>query len=159
MNKMQGFTLVELMITIVVLGILTTIAVPGFQNFVLNSRMSSTANDLVSTLNFARSEAVKQAGNITVCASTNGSTCSGSASWAGGWVVRSAAGAIRRQQALGGTTTTLTGASSIIFSANGRMTTPTAMTKLTLSSGVSGIDGREIEVELSGRARVCKPTC
>lgn len=86
-----GFTLIELMVTISVLAILLTIAVPSFQSFVLNSRLTATTNDLASALAIARSEAVKRATRVTVCKSSNTETanpsCSTAANWQDGWIV------------------------------------------------------------------------
>ena len=81
--------MIELLMTIVVAGILLAIAVPSFRSFVLNDRDIGQINSLVSSLNYARSEAVKLASptGITVCPSTDGQTCSGGTAWAGGWVV------------------------------------------------------------------------
>lgn len=87
----SGFTLIELMVTISVLAILLSIAVPSFQSFVLNSRLTATTNDLASALAVARSEAVKRATRVTVCKSANSGaaspTCSTGANWQDGWIV------------------------------------------------------------------------
>jgi type IV fimbrial biogenesis protein FimT len=157
MDSNAGFTLVELVITIAIAAIVVTVAVPGFQGFVLNNRMSGNANDMIATLGYGRSEAVKRAADVTVCASDDGATCSGT--WADGWVVLDGAGnVLRAQEALGGTTT-LAGADTIVFNANGRMTTPAAATVLTLCPGKDGIQGRQIAIEPTGRARVVSAAC
>ena len=87
----SGFTLIELMVTISVLAILLAIAVPNFQSFILNSRLTATTNDLASAFAVARSEAVKRATRVTVCKSANpeaaSPTCSAGASWQNGWIV------------------------------------------------------------------------
>jgi type IV fimbrial biogenesis protein FimT len=89
MKRDYGFTLIELLMAIVVGGILLAIAVPSFQSFVLNDRDIGQVNSLVSSFNYARSEAVKKASptGITVCPSVDGLTCSGGTAWSGGWVV------------------------------------------------------------------------
>ena len=61
MKRDYGFTLIELLMAIVVGGILLAIAVPSFQSFVLNDRDIGQVNSLVSSFNYARSEAVKKA--------------------------------------------------------------------------------------------------
>jgi type IV fimbrial biogenesis protein FimT len=162
----RGFTLIELMVTLAVLGILLGIAVPSYQTFVMNSRMASQTNDLITALSLARSEAVKRAANVTVCASSDGATCTGG--WEAGWIVRDAAGTpIRVQQALGGSST-LTGgthvASAITFTASGRTTIPTtaneAATTLTLCPpSPAAVQGRAIQVEWTGRTRFAPIAC
>ena len=66
MKKDNGFTLVELMITLVVAGILATIGVPGFQYLVQSNRMSTQTNDLVTALSTARTEAVRRNQEVTL---------------------------------------------------------------------------------------------
>lgn len=66
----QGFTLLELLITIAVLGILLGIAVPSFQSSLTNSRLTTAANDLVGALQAARSEAIKRNATHQFCVDT-----------------------------------------------------------------------------------------
>lgn len=87
MRNKSGFTLIELLITLSVLGILLAIGVPNLQMFIQNSRLMSQTTGLVGDLNFARSEAIKRGGPVTVCASGDGATCSGATTWETGWIV------------------------------------------------------------------------
>lgn len=84
-NSEGGFTLIELMITLVILAVLLGIGVPMFQEGVLNSKLSSYANDLVASATFARGEAVKRNSRVGMCASSNGTACSGN--WEQGWMI------------------------------------------------------------------------
>jgi type IV fimbrial biogenesis protein FimT len=86
-GRQRGFTLLELLITVSVVAILLAIAVPSLQTFIQNSREDSEADSLISSLEYARSEAVKRDADVEVCASTDGATCSGSNSWGTGWIV------------------------------------------------------------------------
>lgn len=81
----RGFTLIELMVTIAILVILLGVGVPSFQAMVQNSRATALANDLVSALNLARSEAVRRGESVSLCASADGSACGGN--WIEGWIV------------------------------------------------------------------------
>jgi len=83
-----GFTLIELMIVIVVVAIFVTLGVPNFQNLISDNRLSTQANRLVSSLQLARSEALKLRTPVTVCRSTNGTACeTTSGNWEPGWLV------------------------------------------------------------------------
>lgn len=85
----RGFTLLELMTTVTVAAILMTVAVPSFFNTMRNSRAAANANDLVTALSVARSEAIRRGARVSVCRSSNGTSCNfnAGASWATGWLV------------------------------------------------------------------------
>lgn len=85
-NSVKGFTLLELMVTVVIAGILLSIAVPNFTPAIESNRMSAHINQLSATFNYARSEALKRTANISVCGKSNaGSSCTGN--WNSGWTV------------------------------------------------------------------------
>jgi len=86
--KENGFTLIELIITLTVVGILTAIAVPAFRQFVESSRLTTATNDFIGDLSLARVEAMKRGtgSQTVVCASSNGTSCTGSA-WQAGWII------------------------------------------------------------------------
>ena len=86
-EKNGGFTLFELMVTIAVAAIIISFGVPGFQSFIQNNRAATHTNDLVTALNLGRSEATRRGAAVTVCSSTNASTCNGDNDWSTGWVV------------------------------------------------------------------------
>lgn len=88
MKTSAGFTIVELMITIVVLGIALAFAVPNMQDLIMNNRLTSQLNLLSSNLALARNEAVKQNDFVLLCPSDDGENCASSgASWERGWIV------------------------------------------------------------------------
>ncbi len=65
MNRPQGFTIIELMVTIVVLAILLSMAIPSFQSMIERRRLIGAAEAVYSDLQFAKSEALKKNINIT----------------------------------------------------------------------------------------------
>ena len=86
MRHQSGFTLIELVVTISVAAILMALAVPSFRSTIQNNRVTGQANEFVTSLTLARSEAIKRGRNATVCISSDGTSCTGS-NWAGGWLV------------------------------------------------------------------------
>lgn len=81
-----GFTLIELLVTVVVLAVVAAFAIPGFQYMVHSNRVSSGRDDLLSAFQFAKAEAISLNKTVSICASSNGTACSG-ADWSKGWVV------------------------------------------------------------------------
>lgn len=75
LKKTTGFTLIELLITLVILAIVSAVAIPGFSNLIENNRLASGTNLLVSSIKFARAEAIKRGTNVTF--STDGGLASG----------------------------------------------------------------------------------
>lgn len=71
MNKADGFTLVELMITLAVAAILLTVGIPSFRDFVMNNRITTQANEFVASIHLARSLAIKHQRPTQICVSAN----------------------------------------------------------------------------------------
>lgn len=88
-HSQSGFTLYELMITLLVIGVILSLGVPNLQEFNQNGRVTATANDLHSTLQYSRSEAARARQNVTICASNNsGDALAGCAgTFDDGWIV------------------------------------------------------------------------
>jgi type IV fimbrial biogenesis protein FimT len=84
MNK-KGFTLIELMIVISLVGILTSLALPSFESFLRKRQMVGSSDLLYTSLYLARSEAVKRNSTVTICKSSDAATCGGS--WSDGWLM------------------------------------------------------------------------
>ena len=84
----RGFTLLVLMITLLIAGIILSIGVPSFRGVMQNQRMTSATNELVMSLNLAKSEAIKRVAYVSICKSSNGVTCGDAGtSWRDGWIV------------------------------------------------------------------------
>lgn len=87
-QSFNGFTLIELIITLAVASILLAMAVPSFQETVKSNRMAANVNEFIGALNLARSEAIKRGAPVSVCWSGDGANCgAGGANWTNGWIV------------------------------------------------------------------------
>lgn len=89
LKRAEGFSLLELMITISILMISLLIVIPSMQKLIQTNKLTTTANELQLALTFARMEAIKQNRNILFCHSSDGTRCSAASSvgWSG-WLVR-----------------------------------------------------------------------
>jgi type IV fimbrial biogenesis protein FimT len=89
----SGFTLVELVTVMLVVGILVVMGVPSFRYVTTSNRIASEVNALLGDMQYARSEAVKEGQPVTVCAAIVPATgvppanCSGGSDWTTGWIV------------------------------------------------------------------------
>ena len=80
-----GVTLIELLVSIAILAVLMTVAVPSFQTFMVSNQVSAFSDHLYASLLLTRSEAIKRNGRVMICKSSDGATCTGN--WNNGWIV------------------------------------------------------------------------
>ncbi|MFZ6767718.1 GspH/FimT family pseudopilin [Undibacterium sp. Di26W] len=172
-HKERGFTLIELMVTIVIFAVLSAIAVPGLKAFIIGARMRTQSSDVIGAINLARSEAVKRNSGVTICRSANGTTCQAAGSnWAAGWivfadpnydgVVNSGETVIRAYPALSGNTTAVGSggsAQNLVFTGLGRPLPTFTGGKITMCppSGDDQSNCRTVCVNSQGRPRVDTP--
>lgn len=175
MDTHRGFTVIELMITIVIVAILLTIGVPSMQNLIMDNRLTTAANDFLTELNLARSEAVKRGARVVVCR-TNAPNAdppvcgTGTANtWSDGWVtfvdddqdgdydagevlVRIAGGVEGNLELMADATAE----ESLIFNADGSLGNGANAT-LALCDDRGAGEGRDIAIGLTGRPNISRP--
>lgn len=158
----SGFSLMELMTALTVLGVLLAMAVPGFREFTRSNRVTAAHNDLVTALTLARSEALKRSAPVSACASADGAACSGATTWAVGWIVftdNGAAGSVTSASgdtvlqtwpALTGTTALAGSVPYVQYTATGTVAPASATTFDAYTTGCSGAKARRLAVSAIG---------
>ena len=87
MNKQNGFSLIEALVTMTIAAIVLSVGIPSFQSFIQNNRQTIAINELATALQLARSTAVTRSQQATVCKSSNGTDCTTDGTWTQGWIV------------------------------------------------------------------------
>lgn len=159
MYRRNGFSLVELMITVALAAIVLAAGLPSFRSLIQNNRITTQANTLVTSLNFARNEAIRSAGNVTVCPrNANGTACQNSGDWAEGWLVIDANGQVLRvTDALTGQTNFNTAPASVVYLPRGQA--QSAVNFDIRIDGCSGDQRRLIGINSVGRVSVTRASC
>lgn len=87
-TRPAGFSVLELMITLSIAGILLGLAAPTFKGLLLDSQRTVAVNSFVHSIYLARSTAATQGRTVSICRSMDGDSCSNStANWQHGWMV------------------------------------------------------------------------
>lgn len=139
----RGFTLIEVLMVIVMMGVVLALAAPSFRTFTASQKVKTASFDLYATLVYARSEAIKRRQLVTVAA--NGGD------WATGWTV-TATGVtdpLRNQDALSGIVTS--GTASLAYRLDGRLNGgATVGVLIRPQTADATIQNRCIRVDLTG---------
>ena len=170
--RLRGYSLIEALVVIAVLSILASIAIPSAVEWITNMRMTSQANDLVADILLARSEAGARGVSVTICPSTDATTCLGSNDWSNGRIVRvvnvgGTAQVLRVGSALSGASSLLSWdaasvpANSFGFGPYGNLVPlgGGATFRLCPDANSSVKQGRTISINTSGRPSVARVTC
>ena len=150
-----GFTLIELLTAIAVLGVLLALAVPNFNDATLSARLNGIANSLVASSQVARSEAIKRNRDITLCKSTNGTSCAATGGWQQGWIILNGATVLQRQQALP-TEFSITGGAAVTYP--GTVVGTTGTTLIVCRKTPLGSEERVVTISGTGAAYVSTTT-
>ena len=153
-----GFTAVELIVTLTIIGVLLALSAPGFRELTLNQGVKTAAFDMMSALQYARSEAIKRPGETVTLkagASTDGA-------WSTGWRILDGSGnKIRVWTVASNITiadTSTTPVTTITFGKDGH-TTLTPKLQFSSTSTVSGVGPRCVKVDLMGRPYAAMGAC
>jgi len=87
MPRLNGFTLIELMVTLVLVVVVMTLGVPSFQALIRNNRLATGVNEWVAAAQLTRSEAIKRGVRVTLCKSADGANCAADGGFEKGWIV------------------------------------------------------------------------
>ena len=170
MKKTRGFTLIEAITTLAIIAITLSLVAPSFKGTIQNNRSVTMMNDLVSAINLARSEAIKRAGSVTVCASSNQTSCVTSSDWSTGWIVFSdidSTGSVTTGDTLLRVWPTLDGKAVlhstshdavIQYKSTGRISSTTAISFSLKVPDCTGNNVRNIQISTLGRVRQLSPT-
>lgn len=145
--KRRGFTLIELIITIAVLGVVMTLAAPNLAIWITNTRVRTAASDLYASMIYARSEATKRNVSVDIVSNAGG--------WNTGWSIEAGGTVLRQQEALAPDVgvTEASGLDIITYRRDGRLDGNTGA-NFTVASANPQAKSRTVGVDLSGRPRV-----
>jgi type IV fimbrial biogenesis protein FimT len=141
-HRSRGFTMAEILIVLTILGVLAAIAAPNLMDMVRTQRIKTASFDVFSSMNVARSEAIKR--NRPVSVRPNGGD------WARGWQIYDSAGTVIKEQP-GWEDLQLAGPGLIQFTSSGRLNGAVANLSLT-ARDIPASKYRCIMLDTSGRA-------
>lgn len=147
-NQSAGFSLIELLITIVIAAILAAVATPSFKEFIANQRIKTAAYDIMALLTLARSEAIKRDANVSLNADGQVFTITTVDP------VTSSTITLRNERMPAGVT--FSGFGTVTYGGNGRLAA--AFTPVQIGSTSTGTVSC-ISIDLSGRPAGKKGAC
>lgn len=140
------------MTTLMIAAIILSLAAPSFRDYVANSRLTTTTNDFVTAISFARSEAVRSANTVRIVAVSPSSTNE----WGGGWQVVDSSGNVLRVFQGDSSTVTMDSdnISTLSFDSRGFLTNLAADTAISICDNRDDETGRLITISVTGRPQL-----
>jgi type IV fimbrial biogenesis protein FimT len=138
-----GFTVVELVITVTIAAILTTVAVPSFSGLIASQRAKTAASELFASLLKARSEAIMRNANVTL-SPLNGN-------WKQGWQILDPANTANALESHGAVSPSVTGPAGVTYRPSGRVVAGGTTPFLVTTTSGSSTNYQCISVNLNGR--------
>ncbi|MEK1941183.1 MAG: GspH/FimT family pseudopilin [Pseudomonas sp.] len=148
MISSKGFTFIELLTVLAIIAIIASVSAPSFSNVIANNRLASTSNNILSTLQMARSEAVTQRTAVKVCATNAGGTaCGNSTNWSAGVLIMRGTTVLRVVPTDNPSVTVQSSANEVVYQGNGT----SAATTISVNDSRGGT-ARTIKVNVVGQA-------
>ncbi len=168
MTYQKGLTLIEIFMTLVILGILVSIAVPSYNALIQGYKARTLSTEFISSLALARSEAVRQNTNVAMCAAADANLNTCGTDWTHGWIVfvdndgngdiANNADKIKVHSALEQGTTVTAASSNIVYNSRGFVKSG-AGDYILNASDCAGNDGRNINIANTGRVSITSVAC
>ena len=147
--KKSGFTLVEMLVTISILAIILAIGAPAFKDLISSGNMVSNANSMIGAFNYARTEAIKRGGTVSVDQVV-------AADWTEGVRVSDGTGTLRLWPAFDDAGTVSSAQATFSFSGTGEVNSAGV---LDVCDNRTGEEGMRVSILLSGVIISEKVTC
>lgn len=144
-RRSAGFTIIEILIVLSILGVLAAIGAPALRDALISSQVRSAASDLYGSVILARSEAIKRAASVDVVPV--------SSNWSSGWSVKFGSTVLESHEATTNVTITPNVSGDLTFRLDGRVSTSLRSLVLT-ASGSSIVPARCVVIDVSGRPSV-----
>ena len=153
--EIGGFMLIELLVTISIIGVLVALAIPSYREATLGSRLRAMSNQIIGGVRVARSEALKRNATVTLCASSDGTSCNAGTNWHSGWILLSGSTVLLKQDAAPSGFRLTSSNSQLIFQPAGVGTTTDSFTACRKTPSV-GKQERVITVDTTGRTSLAR---
>jgi type IV fimbrial biogenesis protein FimT len=141
-SKQRGFTLTELVVTLVIAVMVSAMALPSLSSFTRNSRVKQTATDMVMTLAYARNEAINRNAQVSVVAF---------GAWSAGWQVIAGGAPLRQTTLTGEVTVGGPVANTVTYNPDGRLATLTTLSFVFSVPGNTQVSTRCVSATLMGQ--------